>query len=192
MADFTFSIGHPAGNRTELPPVPFSDIQEKRNWFAAFTAPHAERAVVRQLDAFQIESFLPTYQTTHVWKNRQKKEIVQALFPSYVFVYLSELERRFVFHVPAIVRLVGGSHGPISIPAPEIDTLRSAARTVRLEPYAELLLGESVRVKHGPLQGIKGILVRKKGAFRLVLSVSLLNQHAAVEISAEDVETVSD
>jgi len=47
-----------------------------------------------------------------------------------------------------------------------------------------------VRVKSGPLEGIEGVLVRKKNGFRLVLSVDMLQKSAAVEIDAFSVERV--
>jgi hypothetical protein len=48
-----------------------------------------------------------------------------------------------------------------------------------------------VRVIRGSLQGIEGILVRKKNQFRLVLSVEMLAKSVAVEIDASDVEPVA-
>jgi hypothetical protein len=42
-----------------------------------------------------------------------------------------------------------------------------------------------VRVCAGALQGLEGLVIRKKGACRLVLSISLIHQSVAVEIDAE-------
>jgi len=161
-----------------------------RVWLAVFTAPQSERSVVRHFDAYQLESFLPTFETTHVWKNRQKKKIIQPLFPSYVFVHVDKSERRLVFRAPGVLRLVGGNQGPIPIPAPEIDFLRSITCRNRLEPFCELVLGERVRIRCGPMEGVEGTLVRKKNSLRFVVSICLINQHAALEVSAEDVEQI--
>jgi hypothetical protein len=51
--------------------------------------------------------------------------------------------------------------------------------------------GDWVGVKCGPLEGIQGILVRKKNVYRLVLSVEMLGKSAAVEIDALLVERLS-
>jgi len=59
-----------------------------------------------------------------------------------------------------------------------------------LEPQPYLKCGERVRVIRGALEGLEGILVRKKNVFRLVLSVEMMAQSAAVEIDASDVEAV--
>lgn len=165
---------------------------KKREWFAAFTVPQSERSVVRHLDAHEVESFLPTFETTHLWKNRQKKKIVEPLFPCYVFVHVSKVERRRVFSAPGILRLVGGSQGPIPISTSEIDTLRSDAFRNRLEPFRELVLGERVRIRSGPMKGVEGTLVRRKNSLRFVLSISLISQYAALEIGTEEVEPVKD
>jgi transcription antitermination factor NusG len=79
------------------------------------------------------------------------------------------------------------------IPENEIQAIR---RTVegpfRMEPHPFLRCGERVRVTCGSLQGVEGILVRKKNQFRLVLSVDMLAKSVAVEIDAADVESVSE
>ena len=176
-----------------LPPLN-SDLvtgdPEQRDWFAAFTAPQSERSVVRHLESYQIESFLPTYESNHIWKNRQKKKILHPLFPSYVFIHVTRRERRLVFRAPGILRLVGGNKGPIGIPSSEMDVLRSAACRSRLEPFNDVVLGERVRIKCGAMQGVEGTLVRKKNGLRFVLTIALINQHAALEISAQDIEPV--
>jgi hypothetical protein len=41
-----------------------------------------------------------------------------------------------------------------------------------------------VRIGHGSLTGIEGILVRVKNSYRLVVSVTLLERSVAVEIDA--------
>jgi transcription antitermination factor NusG len=51
--------------------------------------------------------------------------------------------------------------------------------------------GDWVRVKSGPLEGVEGILVRKKNAYRLVLSVEMLGKAAAVEVDAVQVERLN-
>jgi hypothetical protein len=49
-------------------------------------------------------------------------------------------------------------------------------------------VGEKVRIKSGVMQGVQGVLVRKKNSLRFVLTLELINQHAAVEMSADDLE----
>ena len=74
------------------------------------------------------------------------------------------------------------------MPDEEIEAIR---RTVEgpfsVEPHPFLRCGERVRVVRGSLEGVEGILTRKKNCFRLVLSVDMLAQSVSVEIDAMDV-----
>jgi hypothetical protein len=49
-----------------------------------------------------------------------------------------------------------------------------------------------VRVVRGSLEGVEGILIRKKNQFRLVLSVDMLAKSVAVEIDASDIELIAE
>jgi transcription antitermination factor NusG len=76
---------------------------------------------------------------------------------------------------------------------PEIE-MRAIRRVVegrlRVEPHPFLKCGDRVRVLRGSLEGVEGILARKKNLYRLVLSVDMLAQSVAVEVNAADVEPV--
>jgi hypothetical protein len=74
------------------------------------------------------------------------------------------------------------------IPNEEIEGIRRAVEgPFRVEPHPFLRCGERVRVTRGSLEGVEGVLVRKKSLYRLVLSVDMLAQSVAVEIDAADV-----
>jgi transcription antitermination factor NusG len=75
------------------------------------------------------------------------------------------------------------------IPEDEIQAIRKTVDgPMRVEPHPFLKCGERVRVTRGAMEGVEGILVRKKNHYRLVLSVAMLAQSVAVEIDASDVE----
>ena len=59
-----------------------------------------------------------------------------------------------------------------------------------MEPHPFLRCGERVRVIRGSLEGVEGVLTRKKNLCRLVLSVEMLAQSVAIEIDALDVVPV--
>jgi hypothetical protein len=40
------------------------------------------------------------------------------------------------------------------------------------------------------MQGVEGTLVRKQSTLRFVLTLTLINQHAAVEVDADTLESV--
>jgi transcription antitermination factor NusG len=163
----------------------------ERRWYAVFTVPRSEKSAVRHLDLRHIESFLPTYETVQVWKNRQRKRIIHPLFPSYLFVHIDRHERTGVLQSPGVLQIVGTSREPLPVQDSQIEFLRANCREKKLEPYRELLVGERVRIKSGPMQGVHGVLVRRNKSLRFVLTLELINQHASVEVDATDLEPVA-
>ena len=176
----------------DVPIAPGSaDPGAARQWYAIFTIPQNEKSVARHLRLREIESFLPTYETVRAWKNGQRVNLTLPLFPSYVFACISRRERARVLQSPGVLRIVGNSREPLPVPDSAIRFLRSDLCGRSLEPYRELVIGQRVRVKSGAMEGVRGVLVRKSNRLRFVLTIDLINQHAAVEISAENLEPVS-
>lgn len=171
--------------------VDAADIPPDRQWYAVFTMPQNEKSAARHLSHRDVESFLPTYSTVRTWKNRQRVDLVLPLFPSYLFVRIGRRERGKVLGSPGVLRIVGSNREPIPVPEETIEFLRSDLCARKLEPYRELAVGQRVRIRNGAMRGLQGVLVRRNNNLRFVLTVDLINQHAAVEIGAENLEPVA-
>lgn len=161
-----------------------------RNWYAVYTVPQHEKSVLKQLDIREIETFLPTYETVRVWKNRQRMKLILPLFPTYLFVHIRFSERVRVLQSPGVLQIVGNSRGIVPLPDSDVEFLRSDFCRERIEPFRDLVIGEKVRIKNGVMRGILGTLVRKSNSMRFVLTVESINQHAAIQVNAEDLEPV--
>jgi transcription antitermination factor NusG len=161
-----------------------------RHWYAVYTVPQHEKSALKQLDIREIESFLPTYETVRVWKNRQRMKLVLPLFPTYLFVHINSRERAKVLQAPGVLQIVGNSRESVPLPDAEVEFLRSGFCRQRIEPYRDLIIGERVRIKSGVMQGLQGTLVRKSNSMRFVLTLELINQHAAIQVDAEDLEPI--
>jgi transcription antitermination factor NusG len=59
-----------------------------------------------------------------------------------------------------------------------------------LTPHEYLKTGQKCRVIAGPLLGLQGVVVKTRGAMRLVLQVDMLGQAASVEIDIDMIEVV--
>lgn len=163
----------------------------EQRWYAVFTLPQNEKSTARQLELREIEAFLPTYESLRVWKNRQRVKLELPLFPSYLFARMCRFQRSRVLAAPGVLRIVGNHREPIPVPDATIQFLRSGLFARSIEPYSELVVGERVRIRSGPMQGLEGVLVRKNNNLRFVLTVDLINRHASVEIGAENLEPVA-
>ncbi|MGB6687389.1 MAG: UpxY family transcription antiterminator [Terracidiphilus sp.] len=168
-----------------------ADPAAERKWFATFTLPQNEKSVLKQLDIRSVESFLPTYETVRVWKNRQRKKVTLPLFPTYVFVRINRAERGKVLRCPGVLHIVGNHREPLPLADAEVELLRSGVCRRRVEPYRDLVIGDRVRIKSGIMSGVQGTLVRRNSRLRFVLTIQMINQHAAIEVNAEDMEPVT-
>lgn len=144
--------------------------------------------MVRQLALRSIDTFLPLYERLSRWKDR--RVFVQLpLFPGYVFVRIPLREKMRVLEIPSVARLVGFNGQPTPLPEEEMQVLREGLRTgLRAEPCPYLQVGRRVRVRSGPMQGLEGILKKKKTTFRFVLSMELIQRSISVEVDVADLE----
>jgi transcription antitermination factor NusG len=160
-------------------------------WWALYTRHQHEKTVADMLSAKGFEVFLPLYDSIRRWKDRQKL-LTLPLFPCYVFVRGGLNRRLQVVTTPGVHMILSHGERVAIIPESEIQAIRQTIEgPFRVEPHPFLKCGERVRVIRGTLQGVEGILVRKKNLSRLVLSVSMVAQSVAVEIDALDVEPVT-
>ena len=78
---------------------------------------------------------------------------------------------------------------PAIIPDNEVEAVRIMVTSeLPHNPYPYLKAGRKVRVKYGPLEGCEGILIRKKGIDRLVVSLNLLQRSIQAEVEAAWIE----
>lgn len=158
------------------------------NWYALYTCPRHEKRVAEQIKRRSFHCFLPLYRSARRWKDR-RKELDLALFPGYVFVRLALENRLQVLQVPGVVRLVSFNGQPAALPAEEIETLQARlSGAPRLEPHPYLRMGRRVRVRSGPMQGLEGIMVRRKDQCRVIFSIDLIMRSVAVEVDEADLE----
>jgi transcription antitermination factor NusG len=168
-----------------------NDLGEPR-WYVAHTRARHEKHVAEQLLDHSIESFLPLYSAVHRWKDRRKL-VYLPLFPGYVFLRIALPERLRVLRLPGVVRFVGFNGTPAEVPDGELCALRSALENgTRVGPHPYLRIGRRVRIRFGPLQGAEGILIRRKGSCRLVLSIDLIMRSVAAEVDESDVEPIAE
>lgn len=158
-------------------------------WYAAYTNANHEKRVSEQLEAREVEHFLPSYTSVRRWKDR-RVTLQLPLFPGYVFVYIALRDRLRVLQITGLARLVGFGGTPTALPHGEIDALRAGLVSgVRAEPHPYLNVGRRVRVKHGPLAGLDGVLLRWKGHWRVVVSLDLIQRSVGVDVDASLLET---
>jgi len=183
--------------RPDDPAVPVLDKPNKNRilkpeWYALYTRSRFEKKMLSELSDRNIEVFLPMREILSRWKDR-KKRIWIPLFAGYIFVnHIDTPENRFrILNIPGAVRFVGLEGHAQPIPEEQIQYVRRFLESsIAVDPDPYMQVGSQVEVIAGPLKGIKGILVEKRGRFRFVIQVDLIRQAVSVEIDAPDVRPI--
>jgi transcription antitermination factor NusG len=161
-----------------------------QNWHALFTRYQHEKSVAFALSNKRHEVYLPLYRSVRRWQDRDK-QLLFPLFPCYVFIRAGMDRQLQILTTPGVIHIVGWGGNPAIVPQTQLDGVRQiieSCLTVETHPY--LQSGDRVRVKTGPLMGLEGILTRKKGLARLVVSMEMLGRAAAVEVDVLNVERI--
>jgi transcription antitermination factor NusG len=160
------------------------------HWYAVYTCANREKRIAAQFNERSIENFLPLFASIRRWKDRWMR-ISLPLFPGYIFVRHSLLNRLDILQVPGVVRLVGFNNVVAALPTEDIETLRNGLlRSAYAEPHPYLTMGRRVRFVRGPFEGLVGILVRRKARLRVVVSIELIRRSVAMDVDVADVSAI--
>ena len=160
-----------------------------REWYAVYTVVRHEKAVNSALAGKSIETFLPVREVLSQWKNGVKKRVQLPLFPGYLFTNIDLQDSWGVLNTRGVVRILGVNGTPAPVPVEQIEAIRKLLQCdLKYDPYPYFCQGREVTVVNGPLQGVRGKIVRRRGNYRLVLSVDNIKRSIAVEVDIKDVE----
>jgi transcription antitermination factor NusG len=178
------------GKRNNFDQLTLPPCWLEQRWYALYTCANHEKHVAAELHARTVEHFLPLYNCVRLWKDR-RITLALPLFPGYVFVCLALSDRLRVLQIPSVVRLVAFNGQPAALPDKDMEILRAGlSQRLVAEPHPFLTAGWRVRVRSGPLAGMEGILLRRRGKARFVVSVELIMRSLAVEVDEADLQAV--
>lgn len=160
------------------------------HWYAACTQPRHEKTVEKFLRIREVETYLPLHRKIRSWNGR-KAQIEVPLFAGYVFVRLPLDQRGKVFEHPSVHSFVSFNGRPASMPDEEIAALRNSLAARSAEPCPFLVAGKRIRISNGPLQGLEGTILRRKGKLRMIVSVDFLQRSIAVDLEPADLQAIT-
>ena len=166
-------------------------LMEDMKWYAVHTRSRHEKQVDAFLIEKGIESFLPLINMLSRRKDR-KKYVDLPLFPGYLFAHVNQEQLSNVKYTRGVTKILGSDiDKPTPVPDKQVMDIKVLLESkVKLDPYPYLQKGTRVRVKAGPLKGVEGILVEKKGNYKIVISIDLMQKGTAAEILISDVEPI--
>ena len=164
----------------------FSQSAGERLWWVVYTKARQEKALARHLLSREIPFYLPLVAKEQCIRGRKVHSHIP-LFGGYVFLFGSEEER--------IASLTSNRISSI-LPVADADLLREDLLNVQhlidsdapLTVERRLSVGERVRVKAGSMQGMEGVILKRRGKTRMQVAVSFLQQGVSIEIESFLVE----
>jgi transcription antitermination factor NusG len=167
----------------QQPIVAESDAQ----WWALYTLARREKELMRRLRGMEIAFYAPVVSKRTRSPGGRTRESFVPLFTSYVFVRGTNEERQRALTTNCISRC-------LEIPdAPQlIHDLRQIHSLIALDApltiEARIEPGRRVRVRSGPMNGLEGQVVQRRGKDWLVVAVEFLGQGASVLLEDFQVE----
>lgn len=162
-------------------------------WFALYVNFKSEKKVCQELEDQSIESYLPLYTKIKYLKNRKRKTQIP-LISCYVFARIPFELRNTILNIQGVVKYVKTDNKPAIIPTSEMDLMRRLTDSnfqfdIEQEDY--FMIGEDVDIVHGPLQGLNGKIIERRGRRRLFLRINSIHHAISVEVDNELIEPVS-
>jgi transcription antitermination factor NusG len=156
-------------------------------WLAFYTLARREKDLMRKLEVAGVPFYAPLVRRRlHTAGGRVRQSYVP-LFPGYVFAPVTDEQRREALGTNTVARWISVADERMLV-----HDLRAIKRLIDSErpltPEARLEPGQEVRVKSGPLRGLEGQVIKRRGSQRLVVAVRLLNQGVSMELEDIDLE----
>lgn len=165
------------------PPTLLNELQqspEERRWVVFHTKARQEKAFARQLVSMDIPFFLPLVNKQNLIRGRKVSSYVP-VFGGYIFLFVSEEER-----VKALTTNRTTSMLEVVDQEQLVQDLQNVERLIQVDApltvESRLIAGQRVRIKAGPMEGLEGVVEKRRGQSVLYVSVTMLQQSATMEI----------
>lgn len=155
------------------------------NWHAVYTKPRNEKKVTERLTEKGFEVYCPLIKTVRQWSDRKKK-VQLPMFPGYVFVRVSEIERPYILQDYGVLNFVFWLGKPAIVRDKEIEAIREIAVhgneiSIKSESFE---IGQLVILPDGPFKGMSG-MVDQLDKSNMIVLVEQLGCKVSFKYNAE-------
>jgi len=162
---------------------------EGAEWVVAHTRPRCEKKLVAFCRLHSIHTYLPLLETEHRYGARRRR-FSKPLFPGYVFALAERRPAQLLSQNRYVANLLRTSRqDELVAQLRDIVKTLAAGRGLQVEEYFQS--GTRVRIASGPLRGVEGIVLRRKGRTRVLVGVDLIRQAVSVEVDLADLIALS-
>ncbi len=159
-------------------------------WYLVQTKPRQERTALVNLERQGYRSFLPLIRLRRRHGGRAVTK-VEAMFPRYLFVHLTEAVDNFapIRSTIGVANLVRFGQRYAQVPETLVTRLSADCDENGIIEHEALTptVGDSVVVLDGPFAGYEAILAANKPRDRVAILLQLAGRHVQVELSLDQI-----
>jgi transcriptional antiterminator RfaH len=164
-------------------------LPDETHWYVAYSKPHQEPLAQFHLRSKGLDVFFPQLSLPQAAQNHRR---IVPLFPNYLFVRLRISDQSyFVIWSPGIRRLLGFG----GVPSPVEDSvvsflMQQSTSDGVIKARFNLSVGQEVRIKSGPFQGLVGIIQEPPNdKERVKILLTLLNRPIRLDLPVRFVDS---
>ncbi len=162
-------------------------LMNEKFWYALYTKSRGEFKAAEQIQALNIEYYLPTITKMKRWSDRKKK-ITEPIMRGYIFIHADERERLAAIEQYSIVRCVFDVGKPAKIPEWQIINLQNMLNSKgEFSIHEGLLPGTMVKINEGPFEGVIGRIQETPNGNTISVSIDLLNRTVMAYLPKESI-----
>ena len=154
-----------------------------KKWIVLYTKPRHEKFVEIELQNKGFEVFLPMLRERRKWSDR-KKWVSFPLFRSSIFGKVEIKNALFVLQTKGVVKIVKFLGKIAVVPSESIHSIRlmmDGGYNPKVTDY--FIKGDPVRIKDGPLKGIRGEVTRIDKKDFLIIRIDAIQHSIAIKIN---------
>jgi transcriptional antiterminator RfaH len=176
-----------AAEPTLFPQALLDEATAGEDWWVLYSLSRHEKQLCRRLHGAGLGYFCPTVAKRYRSPGGRARTSYLPLFPNYVFLQGDELARYGAVSTGYVSRCL-----KVADPAEFLRELRQLRQLIELgvpmTPEDLLQPGMPVRVKAGPLKGVEGRVLERRGTRRLLVQVNFIQRGASMDLGDYELE----
>ena len=162
----------------------YEGLENPKRWYVIYTKPRSEDMAGDHLERSDISVFLPKIREC-CYSSKGEETKIKPLFPNYLFAQMAYPDDYYtVIWAKGVKRIVGNGTEPIPLDNSVVEYFQKQSEEKGfIQPSPRLKIGDTVRVKNGPLAGLMGVIdgsMDKKGRIKVLMD--FLKESTRVEI----------
>ncbi len=162
----------------------------ENRWWVLYTKSRREKELMRRLRALEVPFFGPTVEHRSRTPGGRVLKSYLPLFPNYVFMLADATQRYAALTTNCVSRDLPVACGDeLECDLRQLRRLIQTGVPLVAERYLDA--GVRVRVRTGPLEGLEGTVLQRRGDTRLLVAVRFLQQGASVQLDECELERLT-